>query len=112
MFNLEYSLQQIVAGGDVGGREIAFGLTSDDPRELHLGLLGMLLHCEEPERAIVKDFCEGAMSLSSSVQQVQLASAISKSFLNHKSSSSSTTTWEKREVNQKDRKGGITHQRR
>lgn len=71
-------------------------------RQLHLGLLGMLLHCEEPERAIAKGFCEGAMSSSSSVQQVQLACARSKSFLDHKSSSSSTTTWEKREVNQEE----------
>jgi hypothetical protein len=36
------------------------------------------------------------MSSSSSLQQVQLACARSKSFLDHKSSSSSTTTWEKR----------------
>lgn len=37
MFNLEYSLQQIVAGGDVGGREIAFGLTSHAREEFSFG---------------------------------------------------------------------------
>jgi hypothetical protein len=37
MFNLEYSLQQIVAGGDVGGREIAFGSTADDAEAVAFG---------------------------------------------------------------------------
>ncbi len=63
-------------------------------RELHLGLLGMLLDCVEQERdrAIATGFL--GSSNSSSVQQVQMPYARSHSFFDHKSSSSSsTTTW-------------------
>jgi hypothetical protein len=63
-------------------------------RELHLGLLGMLLDCAEQERdrAIAKGFL--GSSNSSSVQQVELPYARSHSFFDHEmSSSSSTTTW-------------------
>jgi hypothetical protein len=63
-------------------------------RELHLGLLGMLLDCAEQERdrAIATGFLGSGNS--SSVQQVQMPYARSHSFFDHKSSSSScTTTW-------------------
>ncbi len=82
------------------GERLHLGRLRTMQRQLHLGLLGMLLHCEEPERAIAKGFCEGAVSSSSSLQQVQLACARSIFFLDQKSSSSSTATWEKWEVNQ------------
>jgi hypothetical protein len=67
-------------------------------RELHFGLLGILLDCEEREREkLPRVFWEAAMSSSSSMQQVQCPSATSNSVEGHKSSSSSSTTAWRRE---------------
>ncbi len=64
-------------------------------RKLHLGLLGMLLDCEQQSNCQQMFFVKQSMSSSSSVQQEQLPSARSNFFLDyHKSSSSnSTTAW-------------------
>ncbi len=88
-FDLELSHQQNRRWWS-SDREIAFGL--DAWEGISLGLFGMLLDCEERERAIAKGFWEAAMSSSSSVQHLQCARFYS--FLDHKSSSGgSTTTW-------------------
>jgi hypothetical protein len=70
-------------------------------RELHSGLLGTFLNCEEREREREREresncqcFCEARM-YSLTVHQVQLPCARSDSLIDHKSSisSSSTATW-------------------
>jgi hypothetical protein len=78
-------------------------LTLDDPEAVAFGSTqDALALWGARERAIAKGFCEAVISSSSSLQQVQLACARSISFLDQKSRSSSTTTWEKREVNQEE----------
>jgi hypothetical protein len=77
-------------GGGVGER-LHLGRLWTLERELHLGLLGMLLDREERQQ-LPRVFAKAKISCSSSVQQLQLPCARSKSVLDHKRTSS-TTTW-------------------